>query len=224
MRKLFSCLVLTVGLGLSCYSQNTRLNIYGTYAFDDKVESYSSSTSYFNGKIKGGFVWGGGVEFRLQDYYGLELMYLRQDTKAPIEYFDSSVKHTSFDLGVNYIMVGGARSLHPSAKAEPYGGAMLGIAIIDAKNPDNGNSHSATKFAWGLRFGVNLWASEKVGIKLQTQILSVTQGAGGGLYFGTGGVGAGVSTYSSVLQFLLGGGLTFKLGGHAQPTHTQTQP
>ena len=36
---------------------------------------------------------------------------------------------------------------------------------------------------------------------------------GGGLYFGTGGAGAGVSTYSSYYQFNLGGGLVFKLGG-----------
>jgi len=44
--------------------------------------------------------------------------------------------------------------------------------------------------------------------------MSIAQGAGGGLYFGTGGVGAGVSTYSSMYQFQLGGGLTFKLGQH----------
>ena len=31
---------------------------------------------------------------------------------------------------------------------------------------------------------------------------------------GTGGAGAGMSTYSSVLQFSLGGGLTFNLGGN----------
>jgi hypothetical protein len=45
------------------------------------------------------------------------------------------------------------------------------------------------------------------------------QGAGGGLYFGTGGAGAGVSTYSSMLQFGLGGGLTFALGGAAKKTN-----
>jgi len=38
------------------------------------------------------------------------------------------------------------------------------------------------------------------------------QSVGDGFYFGTGGAGAGVSTYSSMLQFALRGGLTFKLG------------
>ena len=48
-------------------------------------------------------------------------------------------------------------------------------------------SNSATKFAWGLRLGANIWASEKMAIKLQGQLMSAVQGAGGGLYFGTGG-------------------------------------
>jgi len=108
-------------------------------------------------------------------------------------------------------------------KAEPYGGFMLGMAIIDTENPENNSSQSATKFAWGLRLGSNIWVSEKVGIKLQAQLLSVPQGAGGSLYFGTGGAGAGVSTYSTVLQFVLGGGLTFKLGGATHTTQTPTQ-
>ena len=90
---------------------------------------------------------------------------------------------------------------------------MLGMAIINSDDPKNIlASNSATKFAWGARFGTNIWVSERVGIKLQAQFLSVPQGAGGSLYFGTGGACAGVSTYSTVLQFALGGGLTFKLG------------
>jgi hypothetical protein len=101
----------------------------------------------------------------------------------------------------------------PGSKVEGFGGGMLGAAFINVDNPDNNTSNSATKFAWGLRLGANIWASEKVAIKLQGQLMSAVQGAGGGLYFGTGGAGAGVSTYSSMLQFGLGGGLTFALGG-----------
>jgi hypothetical protein len=222
MRKFVFFMALTISMGLSGYSQSTKLNIYGNYAFDDKVDNYYSTTSYYNGKIKGGFLWGGGLEFGLHDYYGIELSYLRLDTKAPMTYYDyndNDVKNTSFDVAMNYIMVGGVKSVPTHEKAEPYGGLMLGMAIIDAKNPDKSTSHSATKFAWGARLGTNIWANEKVGIKLQAQILSVPQGVGGGLYFGTGGAGAGVSTYSSMLQFVLGGGLTFKLGGRKENAH-----
>jgi hypothetical protein len=91
---------------------------------------------------------------------------------------------------------------------------MLGVGIIDTKNPENGNTQNSTEFAWGMKGGLNFWASERVGIKLQANLMSMVQSVGGGLYFGTGGAGAGVSTYSSLLQFSIGGGLSFKLGGN----------
>jgi len=109
---------------------------------------------------------------------------------------------------------------------EGFGGGMLGAAFINVDNPDNGNSNNATKFAWGLRLGANIWASERVAIKLKADVLSAVQGAGGGLYFGTGGGGVGVSTYSSMYQFGLGGGIAFALGGHKTtkpPTTTTPQ-
>src|SRR6478609_8408839 len=56
-------------------SSSVRLNAYGSYVFDDKVDDYYSSTSFYNGKIKGGFLWGAGLEYRVHDYYGIELLY-----------------------------------------------------------------------------------------------------------------------------------------------------
>ena len=41
--------------------------------------------------------------------------------------------------------------------------------------------------------------------------MSPVQGAGGGFYFGTGGAGAGVSTYSTIYQFNVGGSINFRL-------------
>jgi len=189
-----------------------RLNGYATYAFDDNyVDSYYSNTSYFTGSIKGGFEYGGGLELMLQKAYGLEFTYLRLDSKAPMEYYNGGVEYTNFDLASNYIMVGGNRYLQMNPKVEPYGGMMLGMAVYNVSNPDNGNSSGSTKFAWGAKLGVNVWASEKVGIKLQTSLLSAVQAVGGSVYFGTGGAGAGVSGFSTYYQFVLGGGLVFNL-------------
>ena len=65
-----------------------RLNGYATYAFDDNhVDSYYSTTSYFEGAIEGGFEYGGGLEVMLHEAYGLEFTYLRLDSKAPMEYY-----------------------------------------------------------------------------------------------------------------------------------------
>ena len=217
MKKKLLGLALSVFILSASQAQGIRLNAYGNYVFDDKIDSYYSTTNYFSGTIKGGFLWGGGLEFRLKEYYGLELMYLRLDTDVPVNYWLNGDKRTTLKAGINYIMANGVRSFPThNPKFEPYGGLGFGMAIVDVENPDNNNnSNSATKFAWNVRFGANIWTSGRVGIKLQTMLISVPQGAGGGLYFGTGGVGAGVTTYSSIYQFILGGGLVFKLGHQA---------
>lgn len=206
---LLSMILLITGAAIA---QDIRLNAYGAYVFDDKVDSYFDPESYYNGKIKGGFQWGTGLELMVRPNQGIELLYLRQDTKAPLTYFNNGVKSSNFDLGINYIMLGGNRYFRkPGGKAEGFTGVMLGADIMSLSNPVNGKSATKTKFAWGIKGGVNIWATEKVGIKLQAQLLSAVQSVGGGFYFGTGGVGTGLSSYSSMYQFSLGGGLVFNL-------------
>lgn len=214
-RLLLSLVLVALFTGLAS-AQNIRFNGYAAYVFDDKVDSYYSNTDYYEGKIEGGFQWGGGLEFMVNPTKGIELKYLRQDTKAPMEYYsfdNNRVMNTEFDLAINYVLIGGTNYFKGVGnKVEPYGGLELGMAIFDIKNPDSGKSEGSTKFAWGFKLGTNIWASEKVGIKLQGELLSAVQSAGGGVYFGTGGAGAGVSAYSTMYQWILGGGLTFKLG------------
>lgn len=219
MKTILSILLLC--LFIPAMSQNIRLNAYTNYVFDDRFDSYYDNNNYYEGKIKGGFQGGIGLEYIAGPHNGVELLYLHQKTTAPTTYLQTGqiggVKTSILDLNANWIMLSGNRYIRkPGSKAEGFGGIMLGAAILDAHNPDNGSDNNATKFAWGFKLGANIWASEKIAIKLQTQIMSAVQGAGGGLYFGTGGAGAGVTTYSSMLQFGLGGGLTFALGGPAK--------
>jgi hypothetical protein len=221
MKKFLFGLSLITALGAN--AQNMRLNAYSFYAFDDAVSSFNSSTSYFDGKIKGGLLWGGGLEFMVQPEYGVELTYLRMDTKAPVTYFSNQppagVKSNTFDLDINYALLGGNRYKVLSPAAEVFGGLQLGAAFVKATRPPSSiigeSSENATKFSWGLRGGANLYPggkASKVGLKLNIGLLSMVQGAGGGLYFGTGGAGAGISTFSTILQFHMGGGLVFKFG------------
>ena len=215
MKPILSILLLFFFITAS--AQHTRLNGYAVYVFDDQFDSYYSNSDYYNGKFKGGLQWGVGLEYMPTPMNGIELVYMNQQTTASTNYWapgQITEKHTNFDVGFNWAMLAFNRHMRkPGSKVEGFGGGMLGAAFINVDNPDNNTGNSATKFAWGLRLGANIWASEKVAIKLQSQLLSAVQGAGGGLYFGTGGAGAGVSTYSSMLQFGLGGGITFALGG-----------
>lgn len=211
--SLLSTLIITA-ITASAQLHGIRLNGYSAYVFDNSFDTYYTSNTYLEGKIKGGFQWGVGLEFLPNENYGIEVLYYRQDTKAPIRYdYGIGVAEREVDLGINYIMAGGVRYMNTGGgKLQPYGGLLLGAAIFSNKAPEGDEQDSYSKFAWGARLGVNIWVSEKVGLKLQAQLLSAVQGFGGGLYLGTGGAGAGVSTYSTLLQFGLGGGLCFKIG------------
>ena len=72
--------IVSVAVLLSTFVSNTayaqggiNLNLYGAYVFDDKFDTYYSSSNYYEGKIKGGFQWGVGVEYMVQPEYGVEL-------------------------------------------------------------------------------------------------------------------------------------------------------
>jgi hypothetical protein len=90
---------------------------------------------------------------------------------------------------------------------------MLGMAILENKDPLPGAESSTTKFAWGARAGVFLNFSKSVGLKLHAELMSAVQSVNGGLYLGTGGVNAGLSSESSMYQFGLGGALVIQFGG-----------
>jgi hypothetical protein len=189
-----------------------RLNGYTTYAFaDNHVDSYYSETSFFEGALEGGFEWGGGLEVVPAPGMGVEFLYLRLDSYAPIDYYDGGLQFTEFDIAHNYLFLGFNKYVNINPRVEPYGGLLLGMAIYNVTNPENSNTGSATKFAWGVRGGLNIWANERVGIKMQAALISAVQAVGGGIYFGTGGAGAGVTGFSTYYQFNLGGGLVFRL-------------
>jgi hypothetical protein len=216
--KKYLCLglILVNAAMLSAQSNKVRLNGYINYVFDEGFNSYYDSYSYYEGTINGGAQWGIGIEYMAKPAYGVELLFLRQGTTAPTVYRTGqsvAAKQEDFQLGINYLMIAGNRYVGDKAKkVEGVGGFMIGIGIMDIKRPSDGSTGNATKFAWGLRLGANIWASQRIAIKFQAQLTSIAQGAGGGFYFGTGGASAGVSAYSSIYQFGLGGGLVFALG------------
>ncbi len=214
MKKFLLLISTSLFLAFSSTATEIRLNLYSAYVFDDKFSSVYSSYEYYEGKIIGGLQYGAGLEFMIRQDYGVELLYIGQNTTAPTYYNSNYLleKYSVMDVNLNFAMIGGTRHIRKEgSKLEGYGGLMLGALFAGVKNPDTGGSRSGTKFAWGLRLGGNIWLSDRVALKMQGQLLSAVQSVGGSLYFGSGGAGAGVSTYSSMLQFSIGGGLAFNL-------------
>jgi hypothetical protein len=215
MKKLITLIfVLTMVAAFygNAQAQKVRLNAYSFYTLDDKIET-TNGYYYFRGTIKANLLWGAGLEFNPMPEYGVEVAYFRQDTDVPTDYSTGTPFNKTFKLGANYILLGGTRYLRlQNPRVEPFAGFMIGVAILENKEPMIGAQSSTTKFAWQLKAGVNIMASKNVGLKLQAHLLSATQSVGGGLYLGTGGAGYGLNTYSSMLQFGFGGGLVFRFG------------
>ena len=191
-----------------------RVNLYGSYAFKDSFNSYYDYGNYYQGQLQDGFQYGIGFECEIKPSVNVEILYLREDTNAPTQYYNGGLfdKYDDFNIGMNYILIGGNKSFRKEGSViEPFGGIMAGMAIIGLDSSNTDYSRTVSKFAWGAKCGAVIWATENVGIKLQSQLISTVQSLAGGAVFGTGGVGVGVSTNSSLYQMTLGGGVVFNL-------------
>jgi hypothetical protein len=206
--------VLTTAITMA-QSSNIRLNLYSSYVFDDGFDVYNDANTYFNGSVKGGLQWGGSIEYLPHPAFSVELMYLNRSTTVPatFKFGVTEPKRTEdFEMGLDYILVGFNRlQKSSSGKVEGYLGLLLGAVMSDVKSPSTDKSGSNTDFTWGGKLGLNYWISDKIGIKLQSQVLAAAKVTGGDQYWSYWGP-VYLNEYSSMWQFGLGGGLTFRFG------------
>jgi|SRR5215211_1766615 len=214
MKKIFLFLLLASVVTIAS-AQKARINLYTSYVFDDGFSFYNDAANYYSGKLKAGVQFGAGIEYLADPMYGVELVYFYKNADAPSQFKFGALtaeKTETFDVTQHFILIAANSHLHgTNEKVEGYGGLMLGMLITDVNSPSTGNNVSNSNFAWGARLGADIWASSKVGIKLQAMILSASRATGGDLYYGYWGPVA-IPDYSTLWQFCLGGGLTFRLG------------
>jgi len=207
----------------SAWAQAQReiaLNIYGGYTFADHVDLgyYNGYSNY--GYLNAGGQYGGGLEFFLNPVRSLEISYQYMGTTMSFYNYNGQTNKGADHGSMQFILLGGNNYFPTNSNVLPYGGIGLGVGLLSYDANGQGST-TYTKFAWNLRLGVKIKTASAVSIKLQAYLQSIAQGVGVGVGFGTGGAGAGVSTYSSVLQFGLGGGLCFAFGGHGQSESSQ---
>lgn len=204
--KKIGLIVIAIFVGIVAHAQTVTLLTFGGYTFKQTI-NYSNA----EGVLGDGFQWGGGLEVGIDDNRAIELIYQRQDPTASVRYYPNPIDpDNQIGIGVNYIMLGGTNYFPINDMVSAFGTLDLGVGIFDPKE-DGPNLETLTRFAWGLRAGIRVAASEKVSLRIHGQLLSPVQGYGGGVWFGTSGAGAGVTTYSTIYQFNLGGSLNFKL-------------
>ena len=213
MKKIFLLLVLA-GTMTTVMGQHARLNFYAAYTFDDGFDVVNDANTYYNGTVKAGVQWGAGLQYMFNKQSSAEVLWLHRSTTVPANFkfgTGTQTRSETFDLKHDFIMLSGDGHFGGGGKAEGYGGVMAGVLISHLEAPSLGKSSSNTNFAWGGRIGTNVWLSSKLGIKLQALILSASRATGGDYYWSWYGP-IYLTEYSTLWQFSLGGGLTFKLG------------
>ena len=212
MKKLSFFLTLCLFAVVGAFAQTSfEIIPTGGYTFPDQVNFYNTF-----GRIEGGANYGGSMQFNVNKSFGIEMMYSRMEANSGVYAYGtgSQIPNSQQQLALNYIMAGPVSSINfPGSPVQLFMGGMLGAAIFEPGNGYNSNGYSSnTKFAWGVEAGTNIYATPRFGIRLKAQLLSPVDGAGGSFYFGTGGSGAGVYTYSSIYQFGFSAGLIIGLG------------
>jgi len=173
----------------------------GGYVFKDKVTLDNGGTGY----IGDGFVWGVILTIEPVPRFSFDLKYHHQDFTGSYSY--SGITNKEVDASANYIMLGFNKQV-PMGDSRFFTGFDIGTCLF---SPKSDGYSDVWKFAVGGKLGVKVFITPKVGILVQTNLDIPVQFVSGGLYFGTGGAGAGVSTSSSITQFGFTGGLIFRL-------------
>lgn len=214
MKKIILLLVSAVTM-TTMMGQHARLNFYSAYVFDDGFDVVNDANTYYNGTVKAGYQWGAGLEYLFNPNSGAELLYLHRGTTVPANFkfgTGTQTRSETFNLKHDFIMLSGdGHFAKHGSKAEGYAGIMAGVLLSNLEAPSLGKSSNNTNFAWGGRIGSNIWFSPKLGLKLQAMILSASRATGGDYYWSWYGP-IYLTSYSTLWQFSLGGGLTLKLG------------
>ena len=191
---------------VSIHAQNTRLNLYGNYAFDDKINFYN-----LNVRVNGGFMYGAGLEYMLGPKFGAELQYQRMNSDLSYYYKSSSTEARGlYNYSLNYVMAGFNNYLPLPQGIEPYYGLLLGMSIMDLQSSIY-TLESKVKFAWGARVGANVALSRQLSLRLQAELRSIVESVDADLSIGSGGLNPVIVTNSVMYQFNLGAGLVYKL-------------
>jgi hypothetical protein len=205
-------LLLVAGIFISALSINAQtrgdigIDLYGGYTFGDKIYSNSSYV-----EIQDAFQYGAGLEFFVRNTKSIELKYLRMDTKTPIfaPTIANPIQITQANVGndssaINYVLVAGNNYFQTgNPKLVPFAGLGIGVGWA------SGDQSTSARFAWDVKAGVKIKASDVVSVKLQAYFQTIWGSYGSETYFYPGW---GTVTYpnnSSLYQFGLGAALAF---------------
>jgi opacity protein-like surface antigen len=181
---------------------------------------FGGSLNFYEGKLKAenNLNYGVAVDFKLEEDTQIELMWTQMGTTAQFEpyYGYYELATNSFDMNVGYIQIGGVREMNLD-QIRPFGVFTLGTTYFIPKdvtyiNDEPVDVESQWKFSMTLGAGAKIWFTDRVGIRLQGNLMLPMFWSSTGFAVGTGGGGFYVGGGTSMVQGNFTGGLIFALG------------
>ncbi len=175
------------------------------YTFQETFPVYAGSV-----RIQDGATYGITLAAIFAEKAELKFTYQNQPTTLDYHRYPYQSGDYGNKANIQYYVLGFNRLHHLGGndKIIPYTGAGIGIANLSFQDD---KYESVTRAAITFNLGAKFMINERIGINTYAMLQSPISGFGLYVGGGTGGASAGVSTYSYVLQFGLGGGLIFKL-------------
>jgi hypothetical protein len=195
--------LLLMAIASASLAQTVELTPLFGYTFRSTVQITNGEA-----RVNDGFTYGGALTIAPSPFNAIEISYYGYQTTATAQSSYSGFEFVSKDVSVNYMLIGGQRLFPVNDKVTPFTGFNLGAGWISSGDD---SFSSITKFALGFDAGVKIMATEKIGLRLQTNFNFPITSAGGSFYWGTGGSGVGLTGYVPIWSFGFNGGLLFKI-------------
>lgn len=200
MQKVVFIITLFFLAGNYCYAQKVEITPQYGYQVGAKYNYYGGYL-----KLKSSDQYGLTFGINATDDISVEFMWAQQNSEIRIKDFQFYPQETKLtDVVVNHYQIG-AIHMFGYSNARPFAGLSAGWSTF---NPDLDRYDGTTTFTLGLTGGLKYFFTDRVGIRIQSQLLMPV--SWGGVYIGGGG--SGVSAGGSILQLNFSGGLIIGLG------------
>lgn len=205
MKKLFTLTLVLFLLIFDIKAQTVEITPFTGYTFNHGFPIVGGRAT-----LGGGQTFGGMIGYQLSDFLEIETLYSYQSgtTTARSTAIQNDVRVTT---NAHYALIGANRLFPTSSQMAFFTGMKIGAAILTFPNREY---NDVNRFAVGINGGMKYFVSDKVGIRLQANLMMPISNVGANLWWSPGsGPQVGVGGWSSVVQFGFTGGLIFRLGG-----------
>ena len=200
MKKIVLVLAIILLCSVDTYAQKVEITPQYGYQLGAKYNYYGGYL-----KLHDSDQYGLTVGINASDDVTVEFMWAQQNSKVSVKDAIFYPKETEIsDIQANHYQLG-AIHMFGYSDARPFAGLSAGWSTW---NPEDSFLDSHTTFTIGISGGLKYFFSDRIGLRLQTQLLMPINY--GGFYVGGGGGGVAVS--GNILQLNFSAGLIIGLG------------